>query len=67
MPADTPVTIPAPPAVATTPVAELHTPPVDVSLNVAVAPAHILAVPVIPAGIALTVSIVVTVQPLPNE
>jgi hypothetical protein len=43
----------------------LHTPPADASLSVVELYSHIVVVPVI-AGIVLTVTIAVVVQPVPN-
>lgn len=49
------------------PAAKLHVPPVVTSVNMVVAPIHTLVVPVIAVGDALTGTIFVTVQPVPNE
>lgn len=63
-PAATPVTVPVTePTVATATVLLLHTPPVVAELSVVADPAHTLVVPVIAAGIALTVTVVVVLQP----
>jgi hypothetical protein len=42
----------------------LHVPPEDISLRVAVAPAHITAVPEMAAGAVLTVIIVLAAHPV---
>ena len=58
------------PAVLMVPVAEgvmLQVPPVVPSVSAVVAPTHKLAMPPIAAGAAVTVSVVVTVQPVPSE
>ena len=63
MPAATPVTIPVEPTVAV-PVALLaHVPPPVAEANVVVAPAHTDVEPVMTAGVANTVTMVVRVQP----
>ena len=69
VPADTPVTMPVLPTVATVVAVLLHTPPVVASLNPVVAPAQTIAVPVIvPAdgkGLTVTTLIAAAVpQPL---
>ena len=66
MPVLTPVTTPDP-LTLTLPAPALHMPPVVASLSVVVAPAHRLPAPVMAAGDALTVMVVVAVQPLPRE
>ena len=45
----------------------LQVPPVVISLNVIIVPAHRLELPVIAAGDGVTVIGLVTVQPVPNE
>lgn len=58
VPAVTPVTIPVPePAVATPVLPLVHVPPAVVPISVVDEPAHMLIVPVIGPGTALTVSI----------
>jgi len=66
VPADTPVTTPPAVIVATAGVALLHVPPPVASLNVVVDPSHTFNVPVIAAGIGLTVTVLVTKQPVPK-
>lgn len=67
MPEDKPVTMPVaePTVAAVNP--PLHTPPVVASPNVTLAPAHRFVLPVIAAGDASTVIVLVTVQPEPRE
>ena len=67
VPADTPVTIPVEPIVATAVLPLAQAPPVDASLNEVVAPWHTAAVPDIAAGNPLTVTIVVARQPVGSE
>ena len=63
-PDDMPVTIPeAEPTVACAGLLLLHVPPVTISLCVIVDPTQTLLRPVIGAGVALTVSIAVLMQP----
>ena len=63
-----PVIIPvALPAVAINGLLLLHIPPVVTSLSVVVAPTHIVVVPVIAAGSAYTVSVLVVLHPAPGE
>ena len=45
----------------------LHVPPVVVSVSTVVAPAHNVVTPLIAAGEAVTVSVLVTVHPVPSE
>ena len=60
VPEDTPVTVPEDtPTVAIAPLLVVQLPPKDVLPKVVVAPTHILAVPLIAEGVALTVNIVV--------
>jgi hypothetical protein len=60
-----PVTTPAPvPTVATPVLLLLHVPPLVGLLKVAVSRGHILAVPVIGAGTAITVAVTVVMQPV---
>jgi len=64
LPADIPVTVPEiGPIVATPALLLAHVPPDDVLLNVVVAPTQTDAVPVIAAGKALTVAVVLEEQP----
>ena len=44
----------------------LQVPPMGLSLNVAVNPAHKVVVPLIGAGVRLTVTVAVTVHPVPS-
>ena len=67
VPAVPPITVPVAPTVAIPVELLLHVPPLVASSNAVVAPIHKLVVPVIVAGDALTVIILVTVQPEPNE
>ncbi len=69
MPADTPVTMPVAITLAIVVLLLLQLPPVALSLKVIAAPAHKLIVPVAAgsAGAGFTVSIFVTVQPVPVE
>ena len=66
-PATMPVTIPVLLIVPVAKLPLLHVPPVVASLSDVVNPAQTCAVPVIAAGTAFTVTIDVTVQPLPSE
>jgi hypothetical protein len=52
--------------VATAGVALLHTPPAVALLKVVVEPTHTLVVPVMAAGSALTVTVLVTAHPVPR-
>ena len=61
-----PLTVP-PDTVATETGVLLQVPPVVVSVSGVVAPAHKVAAPRIAAGEAVTVSVLVTVQPVPSE
>lgn len=63
VPADTPVTTPEASIEATTVLLLLHVPLPVTSLSVVVEPAHTLAVPVMADGTALTVTVVVAIQP----
>ena len=69
MPADTPLTMPVEPIVATEPSLLLHAPPLVASLNVVVEPAHALMVPVIADtvgnGLTVTNDVTVVTQPKP--
>jgi len=67
IPAVPPVTTPAPLIVATEVGVLLHTPPVVASLSVIVVPLHNDVAPMMPAAPAFTVTVAVTVQPLPSE
>ena len=67
VPADIPDTMPVEPTVAMSVAPLVHTPPVVVQLSAVVCPAHKPIVPVIGAGLALTVIIFVVVHPVPNE
>ena len=64
VPAVTPVTTPPAVMVATAGVALLHVPPAVALLSVVVEPTHTLVTPVITAGSGLTVTVVVTAQPV---
>ena len=61
-----PLTVP-PDTVATDEGVLLHVPPVVVSVSTVVAPAHNVVTPLIAAGEAVTVSVLVTVHPVPSE
>jgi len=69
VPADTPLTMPVKPIVATEPSPLLHTPPLVASLSVVVEPAHTLMVPVIADtvgnGLTVTTEVTVVTQPKP--
>ena len=69
IPADTPLTMPVEPTVATNVLPLLHTPPLVASLNVVVEPAHTLMVPVIADtvgnGLTVTTEVTVVTQPKP--
>lgn len=62
-----PVTTPLPDTEAVNASLLLHTPPVVVELSVVVEPRHIVGVPVIAFGNALTVTTIVLLQPTPAE
>ena len=65
VPADIPLTIPAPArTVATEGLLLVHMPPDVVWLNVVVDPVHADVAPVIADGVALTVSVIVRTQPV---
>ena len=64
LPAVTPVTTPPAVIVAMAGDALLHVPPAVALLSVVVDPTHTLVVPVITAGSGLTVTVVVTAQPV---
>ena len=65
VPADMPVTIPVlRPTVAIVVELLVQVPPMDGSLNVVVAPMHIVAIPVIGGGGEVTVTVVVVAQPV---
>ena len=64
VPPDTPVTTPTALIVATAGVALLHVPPAVASARVVVEAWHTVVVPVITAGNGLTVTVVVTKQPV---
>ena len=67
VPAEIPLTIPAPDHMVATPVALLvHTPPDVASVNVVVSPTQTFGVPPIAAGTALVVNTTVAVQPPGN-
>ena len=66
VPADTPLTTPVPGATVATVVVLLLQVPPPASLNVVVDPTHTDAVPDIDDGNALTVTIIVAKQPVPN-
>ena len=63
VPADTPETIPVVPIVATPVLALVHVPPPVASASVVVAPVQTVRVPVMAAGVVLTVTILVAKQP----
>jgi len=68
VPADTPVTNPAPvPTVATVVVPLDHVPPVVPSVSVVVEPAHKGDDADMATGVVLTVTMVVALQPVPSE
>ena len=58
VPADTPDTIPVVPIVATPMLALVHVPPPVASARAVVAPVQTVSVPVIAAGVVLTVTVV---------
>jgi len=64
LPAVTPVTTPPAVIVATAGDALLHVPPAVALLNAVVEPTHTLVVPAMAAGSGLTVTVVVTAQPV---
>jgi hypothetical protein len=65
VPAATPLTIPvAEPTVAVVTSLLLHVPPLVLLVKFVVAPVHIVPVPVIAEGNALTVTVVVALQPV---
>ena len=65
LPAAIPLIIPVEPIVANVPSLVLQVPPAVASLSDVVRPTHTLAVPLITAGIALTVAVAVILQPVP--
>lgn len=62
-----PLNVPPPVIVAVVVGVLLQVPPVVVSVSVVLVPAHNVVVPCIAAGDAVTVSVLVTVQPVPKE
>ena len=67
VPEDIPVTTPLlVPTAATKELLLLHTPPVVMSFRAVVEPTHTFRVPVIAAGVGLTVIILVTAHPVAN-
>ncbi len=66
VPATSPLTTPALLIVAAVGLVLLHTPPVLVVLSVVVLPTHTCGVPVMALGSALTVIVVVVIQPVPT-
>jgi hypothetical protein len=66
VPAAIEVTTPVPEITATLASLLLHVPPTLASNNVVVRPVHTVVVPVITAGVGLTVTTCVLVQPVPN-
>ena len=62
-----PLTTPPPDTVAVGVALLLQVPPVTASLNIVDDPKHILATPVIPAGAAVTVTVLTVVQPVPDS
>ena len=67
VPAEMPVTIPVEPMVPIVVGLQLHVPPGVASASGLVLPVHALAVPVIGAGAAFTVTVVVTTEVQPEE
>ena len=67
MPAMIPDTLPLLLTVAVVTGLLLHTPPAVISPNPVDDPAHTLSIPLMAAGDACTVTVLVTVQPVPNE
>ena len=67
VPAVIPVTTPVDEMVAADRLPLIHVTPGVASVSVIIDPAHTLPAPVIAAGVAFTVTVAVTVQPLPNE
>jgi len=64
-PVPVPVTVPVPVIVALAVALLLHVPPVVASVSTDVVPGHNVVVPVIDGGNAVTVTVVVTGQPVP--
>ena len=65
VPADTPVAIPDIEPIVATPVAdELHVPPAVLLLRLVVVPEQMLSVPLIADGSALTVTVLIALQPV---
>ena len=67
VPATAPVTTPVAGFMIALPLLLLHVPPAGVEFNVVVKPTHTAALPVIAVGLALTVTVAVTVHPVPKE
>ena len=67
VPPDTPVTLPAPLTVATDVLPLLHAPPPVALLSIVVPPEQTIVVPVIAAGVLLTVIEVPAAEPHPVE
>jgi hypothetical protein len=68
VPTEMPETVPlVAPAVATEVLLLLQVPPVVASLKTVDAPTHIIVVPVIGNGLGPTVTVVVTMHPVPKE
>jgi len=64
VPADTPLTAPPVPTVATVVLLLLHVPPAVASVNEVILPAHTARVPVMGAGENVTNTVVVVMQPV---
>jgi hypothetical protein len=68
VPADIPVTMPEPSPIDAIVVAPLlHVPPVAASLSAEELPIHIVATPVIEGGGGVTATVVVILQPVPDN
>jgi hypothetical protein len=67
IPAATPLTIPVLLTEAVVAGALLHTPPGVPSVKAVVAPVHTLIIPPIADGEAITVTVLVTIHPMPSE
>ena len=67
VPAEIPVTTPVPDTVEIAILLLIHVTPGVASVSVNIAPAHTLPLPLIAAGELFTVTVAVTVHPLPNE
>ena len=66
VPANIPVTTPDDAPIFALPLLLVHVPPVGVEFNVVVNPAHTVVIPVIVVGLALTLTVVILIQPVPS-